>query len=75
LASAAATTESSAPGSATARDIIDLIEASPYDASNWLLHELTMFNVKVDRTIFPNESRDMIFNTLDDIPKLAITIP
>jgi hypothetical protein len=34
-----------------------------------------MFNVKVNRTTFPNESRDIIFNTLDDILKLAITIP
>ena len=75
MASAAATGESSVPGSATARAIINLIEASPYDASGWLLNELTMFNVKVNRTTFPNESREFIFNTLDDILKLATTIP
>jgi hypothetical protein len=54
---------------------MDLIEESPFDASDWLLHELTQFNVKVNRRSFPSESREAIFNALDDVFKLAITLP
>jgi len=75
LATTAATEDSTTLGSATARAIRDLVEASPFNASDWLLHELTQFNVKVNMTSFPNESREVIFTTLDTILKLAMTLP
>ena len=70
-----ATENSSTPGSATARAIRDLVEASPFDASDWLMHELTQFNVKINRTSFPIESSEIIFTALDDVFKLAVSIP
>jgi hypothetical protein len=51
------------------------VEASSFDASDWLMHELIQFNVKINRTSFPMESRETIFSALDDILKLEITIP
>ena len=39
------------------------------------MHELTQFNVKINMTSFPAESREIIFTDLDDILKLAVTIP
>ncbi len=51
------------------------MEASPFDTSDWLTHELTQFNVKINRTSFPSESREIIFTALDDILKLAVSIP
>jgi len=51
------------------------VENSPFDASDWLMHELTRFNVKINRTSFPTESREIIFSALDDILKLAVSIP
>jgi hypothetical protein len=51
------------------------VEASPFDASDWLMHELTQFYVKINRTSFPTESREIIFSALDDVLKLAVTIP
>jgi hypothetical protein len=75
MAAATATEDSTALDIATARAIRDLVEASPFNASDWLLHELTQFNVKVNRTSFPSESREVIFTTLDTILKLAMTLP
>jgi hypothetical protein len=48
--------------------------ASPFDASGWLLHELTQFDVKVNTISFPAESREIIFFALDDVLKLAVSI-
>jgi hypothetical protein len=39
------------------------------------MHELPQFNVKINRTSFPAESREIIFTALDDVLKLAICIP
>jgi hypothetical protein len=69
------TRDSSTTGSATATAIRDLVEASPFDASDWLLHELTQFNVKINRISFPNESKEVIFSALDSVLELAVTIP
>ena len=66
---------SSTPGSATARAIKAIVEASLFDASVWLLHELTQFNVKINRTSFPKESREVIFNAVDTVLKLAVSMP
>jgi hypothetical protein len=68
-----ATKSSSTHGSAKARAILDL--ASLFDASVWLMHELTQFNVKINMTSFPAESIEIIFTALDDVLKLAVTIP
>jgi hypothetical protein len=38
------------------------------------MHELTQFNVKINLTSFPAESREIIFSALDDVFKLALTI-
>jgi len=73
-ATSTAALNSSTPRNATARAIQNLIEASPFDASDWLLNELTQFNVKINRTSFPAESRETIFTALDDILKLAVSI-
>ncbi len=51
------------------------MEASPFDASDWFMHELTQFNVKIIRTSFPAERRQIIFPAIDDVLKLAVTIP
>jgi len=39
------------------------------------MHELTQFNVKINRTSFLTENRENIFTALDDILKLAVSIP
>ncbi len=57
------------------RAIRDLVEASLFDASDWLMQELTQFNVKINWTFFPTESRENIFIALDQVLKLAVTIP
>ena len=51
------------------------MEASPFDPDDWLLHELTHHNVKINRTTFPREGREAVFNALDTILDLATTIP
>jgi hypothetical protein len=52
-----------------------LIEASPFAPEDWLLHELTHHNVKVNRTSFPKESKEIIFAALDAVLDLAVSIP
>jgi hypothetical protein len=37
----------------------------PFDSGDWLLHELTQHNVKVNKTMFPMESREVVFAALD----------
>jgi hypothetical protein len=51
------------------------VEASSFDAFDWLLLELPKFNVKINKTSFPAESRKIIFFDLDDVLKRVITIP
>ena len=67
--------DSLTPKSATARAIYDLVETSPFDALHRLMHELAQFNVKISISSFPAESKDIIFSVLDDMFKLAVTIP
>ncbi len=74
MATSAASHNFPTPGNAVARAIRDVIEASPFDASDWLLHELPQFNAKINRTSFLSEIREIIFDTLDDILKLVVTI-
>ena len=40
-----------------------------------MLHELTHHNVKVNRTSFPKESKEIIFAALDAVLDLAVSIP
>ncbi len=51
------------------------MEASPFGDDDWLLHELTNFNVKINRTAFPREGREDVFTSLDAILELAISLP
>ena len=51
------------------------MEASPFDPDDSLLHELTKFNVKINRTTFPREGREVVFAALDAILELATFIP
>jgi hypothetical protein len=37
------------------------MEASLFDPDDWLLHELTNFNGKTDRTTFPKEDIEAVF--------------
>ena len=67
--------DSTTPGSATARAICEIIHASPFNASDWPPHELTQYNVKINKTTFPKEIRELIFAALDSVPKLAVTTP
>jgi hypothetical protein len=49
--------------------------ASPFDSDHWLLHELTHYNVKINKTTFSKESTETVFAALDTIMELAVTIP
>jgi hypothetical protein len=51
------------------------MEASPFDPDDWLLHELTNFNVKSSRTTFPREGREAVFSALNAILELTTSIP
>jgi hypothetical protein len=51
------------------------MEASPFDHDDWLLHELTYFNGKINKTTFPKESRETGFSFLDAILELVVSIP
>jgi hypothetical protein len=53
----------------------DLMEASPFEPDDWILHELINFNVKVNLTTFPREGREALFSALDAILELASSIP
>jgi hypothetical protein len=74
LATTTSTQDSSTPGSATARAIRYLVEAFSFDALDWLLHELTQLNVKINKISFPSENNEAIFSALDSVLKLAVTI-
>jgi hypothetical protein len=63
------------PNSSTARAICNLIDESPFGSSDWLLHELTKFNVKIHKKTLPKEIKEMIVSALDTVLKLAATIP
>ncbi len=51
------------------------MEKSPFDPDDLLLHELTLFNVEVDRTNFFRISREIIVSALDSILELVACIP
>ena len=51
------------------------MDASPFDDDGWLLHELTNFNVNINRTTFPKEGREVVFVVLDAILDLAMSLP
>jgi hypothetical protein len=63
------------PRSATARAIKELIEASPFIPKDWLINELTMFNVKVNKKTFPREIGDLVHIALDTILGIATALP
>jgi hypothetical protein len=52
-----------------------MMESSPFDPDDWLLHELTQQHVKIDRTSFPGDSREAVFAALDTILELAVFNP
>jgi hypothetical protein len=51
------------------------MEESPFAPEDWMLHELTHHNVKVNKTSFPKESREVVFAALDAVLDLAVSIP
>jgi hypothetical protein len=51
------------------------MKASSFDPDDGILHELTNFNVKINRTTFPREGIEVVFSALDAILELATSIP
>ncbi len=60
MLSPAAIPRSSTPGSAAAQTLNSIMHQSSEGVDNWLLHEISSFNVPVKRRCFPKEAtRDL----------------
>jgi len=51
------------------------MEASAFSQKDWLINELTMFNVNVNKKTLLRESGDLVHTTLDIIIGLATSLP
>jgi len=65
---------SSTPGSSAAQALQDLMIASTGGEENWLLTEISTFNVPVKRRAFPKEASSLLRDTLDVILTLALSL-
>ncbi len=61
--------ESTTPGSVAAHALKTMMERAPEGEAQWLLHEISFFNVPVKRRVFPKEAT----SPLRDSPDAALT--
>jgi len=65
---------SSTPRSTTAQAINFLMLQSPEEEENWLLHEISNFNVPVKRRRFPKEASIALREALDETVSLVLSL-
>ncbi len=65
---------STTPGSATAHALNILMLHSPEGEENWLLKEISIFNVPVKRRCFPKEASRVLREALDKTLSMAMSL-
>ncbi len=66
--------ESMTPGSAAAQALKTIMERAPEGEAQWLLHEISFFNVPVKRRMFPKEATNPLRDSLDAALTLALSL-